>query len=227
MDMSAKVLVVHDHPLIYEGICAVLQREDDLEVLGEARNAADVLKYCETLPPDVLLIDAQPSEGGVAEFVDTILHRPGIRLRVIILTMTSTPQRIRQAALLGAHGIVSNYSTPQELVVAIRTVLAGRMYLDTSGTRQIMQIMKEMPQEAFHRFDAGYECLSAREKQVFAMLAEGMTNKDIAFTLGISYKTVETHHVRIYRKLELCGPLDLVRYAARIGVVDIDTWTSV
>lgn len=227
MDMVAKVLVVHDHPLIYEGICAVLKRENDLEVLGEARHGSDLLRQCNTAAPDVLLIDVQPTKSEILQIVDKISRRPGIPLRIIVLTTTCTPQRMRQAAMLGAHGIVSEYSTPDDLVRAIRTVLADRMYLDTSVTRQMMDIMRELPEDAFRRHDAGYECLSAREKQVFALLAEGKTNKDIAFALGISYKTVETHHVRIYRKLGLCGPLDLVRYAARIGIVDIDTWTSV
>ncbi len=226
MDMVAKVLIVHDHPLVYEGVCAVLQREEDLEVLGEARTAADTLKHCETAAPDVVLLDLQLTDNGIAEFVRGITCHPGISVRVIVLTMTSSPQRMRQAALIGAHGIVSRYSTPENLVGAIRTVVAGQMYLDTSVARQMMEIMKGMPEDAFRKPDAGYECLSAREKQVFAMLAEGMTNKDIAFALGISYKTVETHHVRIYRKLGLCGPLDLVRYAARIGILDIDNWTA-
>ncbi len=224
--MVAKILIVHDHPLLYEGVCAVLQREEDFEVLGEARTAADALIHCRTHEPDALLVDIQLTENGFAEFVRNIACHPDIRVRIIALTMTSNPQRMRQAALIGAHGIVSRFTTPEELVDAIRTVLSGQMYLDPSVARQMMEIMKGMPEDAFRKPDAGYECLSAREKQVFAMLAEGMTNKDVAFTLGISYKTVETHHVRIYRKLGLCGPLDLVRYAARIGVVDIDTWTS-
>ncbi len=221
---TARVLVVHDYPLIYEGIRSVLGPEPGIEVVGEARNAADALGVCSENPPDVIVVDLCLESAEVIMGLKQV-RALGTNVKTVALTMPCGTQTIRKAIAYGVQGVLCKNAHNSRLIAAIRTVFSNQFYVDPELTELFAKTLAMMvPDDGLRAEHPTYEALSARERQVFAMLANGMSNKMIAFELGISRKTVETHHLRITRKLGLRDSVELFRYAARIGVIDIEEW---
>lgn len=222
---SLKILFVHDSPLAYEGAHCVLMRLDCIEAVAEARDGSHALLHCTKDRPDVVVIDASVPQKQVARVIGQLADLCN-EVRFVVIADSATPYAIRHALLLPAQGFVAREAPVSELVEAVRTVAAGKHYITPHWTEQLVEIMRHIPGDSHFAADAGYEALSQREREVFRMLAAGMTNKEIAFALQIGRKTVEKHHLHVLRKLGLTDSMDLIRYAVRIGFIDLDHWAS-
>lgn len=222
---SLKVLIVHDCPLAYEGAYSVLMRTDCIETVWEARDGSQALLRCSEDRPDVVVVDASVPQKRVADVIEQLTGLCN-DVRFVAIVDGATSHAIRNALLLPAQGFVAREAPAAELAEAVRKVAFGQYYITPCWTDQLVEIMRHLPGDSHFAVDAGYEALSQREREVFRMLAAGMTNKEIAFALQIGRKTVEKHHLHVLRKLGLADSIDLIRYAARIGIVDLDHWVS-
>ncbi len=216
-----RVLVIHNSPLLFEGVRTVLARANEIEVVGEAGDAAQALLRCSQIVPDVAVVDASLVHGQAGAIVEQ-LAKLCQGIRVVVIVDSSRRHAIRQALLLTAQGFVARESPTIELVNAVRAVVSGQRYITSCFVEQLATMMRHLPGDADLAADAGYDGLSKREREVFRMLAAGMSNKEIAFALGIGRKTVEKHHLRVLRKLHIGNSMELIRYAAHIGIVDLE-----
>ena len=225
MQRTARVVMIHDYPFLFEGIRAILAGQPGIEVVGQARNATDVLLLCSEHPPDVVIVDLGPNDSQALQML-TQVRDLCAEVRIMIVTSVCGPNRVRGAVGAGAKGLLSRTATPEQLVEAVWAVLQDQCYVDPELAGVLMTTVAMIPDGTLQNSDAGYGSLTAREREVFRMLANGMNNKSIAYQLGISHKTVETHHLRIMRKLELSDSLEVIRYAARIGLIEVQDWVT-
>jgi len=219
-----RIVLADDHHVVREGLIQLLQAQADLQVVGDAADGRDALELCRRLQPDILLVDiAMPHLNGIET---TRLVREAVpACQVLVLSMFQKEAYARQAFLAGARGYVLKAAPSAFLLAGIRRVAAGEYYLSPAMRSQVM--------ESYVRGDGGqrqadqaYEQLSERERQVFHLLIEGNTSQQIADLLCVSPKTVEKHRANIVRKLGVSHPIDMVKYAVRIGVLDLDFWES-
>lgn len=205
--LPIRVLIVDDHPMVAEGICALLETFDDIEVVGTLTNGVEAVAHAANLKPDVILLDLNmPQMGGLTATEILLEQQP--EMRILILTMHDSPEYISAALSHGAVGYVLKDVPTEHLKDAIDTVMTGETYL-CGGARQAIQ-----PKTA-----DGREPLTEREQTVLLELAQGKSNKDVALVLDISVRTVETHRKNIKRKLGISSTAGLTRYAMEHGVL--------
>lgn len=202
-----RVLIVDDHPMVAEGIKSLLESYDDLDVVACLNNGQDAVDQCDTLAPDVILMDLNmPGLGGLSA-TELILERAP-QTRILILSMHNTPEYIATAMRHGAKGYVLKDVPTDEIKTAIDHVAAGGTYLCTGAEGAIT------PGD-----DPDRAVLTSREQTILLELAQGKSNKDVARALGISVRTVETHRKNIKRKLGITSTAGLTRYALEHGVL--------
>jgi two-component system NarL family response regulator len=202
-----RVIIADDHPMVVEGIRAILDSYDDIEVLATLANGQEVLDRFEALDPDVIVMDLNmPQVSGLAATEMILERRP--ETRVLILSMHDSPEYIATALRHGARGYVLKDVPTDEVRTAILAVHAGAQYLCTGAEARLT------PQTA-----DGREPLTSREQSVLLELAQGKSNKEVAATLEISVRTVETHRKNIKRKLGISSTAGLTRYALEHGVL--------
>lgn len=221
MAPGLSVLVVHNRPLLYEGVRASLTGKADFSDCRQARSREEAVQEVEGEAPSVLLCDLGGFDGRLDEFMETLAAVAPI-LPTVVLACRSSRRNIRRAIEAGARGYVCENSSVDCLAEALRTVARGEYFFGPWATRELVGIVTAVPEEYLQESDPGYELLSPREREVFRMLAEGMSNKEIAFRLGISRKTVEAHHTHLCRKLGVSDPLQLLRYAGRLGFIEVE-----
>lgn len=199
-----RVLIVDDHPAVRRGLRTFLELADGLEVTGEAADGPAALDQIEATAPDVVLLDMMlPGLDGVA-----VLHE--LRRRALpsrVLVVTSFPDRLVAAIRAGARGYLSKDVDPAALVAAVRSVAAGHLLLEPDAV------------EALAAGTGDGTTLTARERDVLALLAEGRSNREIARALAVAEKTVKTHVSSILLKLGLADRTQAALYAVRSGVV--------
>jgi DNA-binding NarL/FixJ family response regulator len=202
-----RVLIVDDHPMVADGICALLETFEDIEVVGTLTNGVEAVEHAQSLSPDVILLDLNmPQMGGLTATEILLEQRP--ETRVLILTMHDSPEYISAALNHGAVGYVLKDVPTEHLKDAIDTVMAGKTYLCNGARRAIEPKTQD-----------GREPLTEREQTVLLELAQGKSNKDVACALDISVRTVETHRKNIKRKLGISSTAGLTRYAMEHGVL--------
>jgi DNA-binding NarL/FixJ family response regulator len=203
-----RVALADDHHLIREGLRLVLEGEPGLEIVGEAADHASAVELVVAQQPDVLLLDLTFPEGDAIPLLRTLRARaPG--LRVIVLTMHSDPETVRQALAAGAAGYVVKGAQSRDLIDAIRAVARGERYLHSSVTSSVVE-------DSIRWFEAG--TVSAREREVLSLLASGHSPAQIAQSLDISVHTVRRHLANASAKLGIKGMNALTRYAIRHGL---------
>lgn len=218
-----RVLISDDHPIVRKGLRQLLDAEADVLVIDEASDGMETLDKVRAQRPDVLLLDvAMPRMSGieVARVVKSALPET----RIVVLSMFEKEAYARQALEAGALGYVLKGGPSEEILTAIRTVSRGQYYLSSTITSSVVSTyLKTQGEEVL---DAGYRSLSDRERQVFLLLVEGNSIDRIGNILCISPKTVEKHRSNITLKLGVSNPLEMLKYAVRIGVVDPEIWHS-
>jgi DNA-binding NarL/FixJ family response regulator len=211
-----RVLIADDHAVVREGLRAFLALQDDVEVVGEAADGEEAVQAVVRLEPDVALVDlVMPRVDGLEAIGRIRAERP--QTRVIVLTSFVDEDKMLPAVRAGAVGYLLKDVAPQELVSAIRTVHGG-------GTLLHPTVVEELVREVSR--DGGAATapnpLTAREREVLALIARGRANKAIAFELGVAEKTVKTHVSNILGKLGLTDRTQAALYAVREGLVDAD-----
>jgi two-component system, NarL family, response regulator NreC len=205
------IVLADDHPVVRSGLRALLDAEEDLEVVAEAGDVPDTVRYIRGHQPDVAVVDLNMPGGstlpGIAE-----MHGASPETKVVVLTMQADPSFAREALAAGATAYVVKAADATELKTAIRTAAQGRTYLDP-------ELGARMAAAAGNTVSGPTE-LTDRELGVLKLLALGHTNAEIAEQLFLSVRTVESHRARIQRKLGTSGRAELVRYARDNGVID-------
>lgn len=216
-------LIVDDHPLFREGLKAILARESQFEVVGEAGNGREGLKMAKQLKPDLAVVDLSlPDKNGIEVIKEILAHLPSTR--ILVLSMHSKVDYIAEAFRAGATGYMVKGSDPNKLLQGLQSVADGEYFLDSMVSHEVVGKLREMPETQTKVRDMAYNSLTAREQEVLRLLAEGLSSRDVAVRLYISPKTVENHRASIMRKLGIHSAMELVRYAARLGLIDVDLW---
>lgn len=217
------ILIIDDHPLFREGLKAIIERDNRFEVVGEAGNGREGLRLAKELKPDLALVDMSlPDQSGIQ--LTRELKNASLKTRIMIITMHSKVDYIVKAFRAGATGYVVKESASERLLQGMDTVLKGEYFMDSSVSHKVVKKLMQFPEKGAKITDASYDTLTPREQEIMVLLAEGLSSKEIADKLFISPKTVDNHRSNIFRKLNLHSVIELIRYAARLGIIDVDLW---
>ena len=211
--MSIKILIADGHQIVREGLRSLFQQQPDMAVIGEAEDAPTTIRLAAELSPDVIVMDLYfPSLHGIDATRRILEHNKNIK--VIALSVRCDKQIVGEMMRAGGMGYLPKDSAFRELVTAIRTVLRGRVYLSPDVANLVIEgFVRQTPSEQ----GAAIMPLSPRERQVLQLVAEGMTTKEIAASLGIGVKTIDTHRQDIMARLNLHSVAALTKYAIREG----------
>ena len=217
------ILIIDDHPLFREGLKAIIERDNRFEVVGEAGNGREGLRLAKELKPDLALVDMSlPDQSGIQ--LTRELKNASLKTRIMIITMHSKVDYIVKAFRAGATGYVVKESASERLLQGMDTVLKGEYFMDSSVSHKVVKKLMQFPEKGAKITDASYDTLTPREQEIMVLLAEGLSSKEIAEKLFISPKTVDNHRTNILRKLNLHSTIELIRYAAKLGIIDVDLW---
>jgi DNA-binding NarL/FixJ family response regulator len=217
---TVRIVIADDHPIVRDGLKKLLLLEDDFEIVGEANDGREVLERVAELDPDVLLLDLRmPNLDGLSAL--QALQQSHKRTRVIVLTASEDKNEFVQAMKLGCSGIVLKQTAPDLIVKSIRKVHAGEIWLDSHTTAAVMrQFQTGTEGGGLGQSGKGRERspLSAREREIVALVAQGYKNKEMAEKMFISEQTVKNHLHNIFDKLGVSDRLELALYAIHKGL---------
>ncbi|SNR75387.1 two component transcriptional regulator, LuxR family [Humidesulfovibrio mexicanus] len=222
MSAKYKILIIDDHPMFRDGLKTIVRSGAAYEIAGEAGNCAEGLAQARSIKPDLVIVDISLPDGNGIDLARDILALAP-QTKVVMLSMHSKVDFIATAFQAGVSGYLAKESSREQLLQALDAVMAGRQYLDGSLSPRVVTELLARPNEETRTTDAAYGKLSRREQQVLRLLAEGHAPAVIAERLFISRKTVENHRTNILAKLGIKSPVALVRYAARLGLIDLET----
>jgi two-component system response regulator NreC len=212
-----RVLIVDDHAILRAGLRVLIQGQSDMDVVGEAGDAAGAVRQTHLTSPDVVILDLTIPGGGLRALEE--IRRDTPQSRVLVLTMHDDLAYLRSSLAAGAVGYLVKRAADSELLSAIRTVYNGRSYIDVALAECGLQDVVNNPTTANLQGLAG---LSPREREVLEQVAYGYTNREIAAKLHVSPKSIETYRARVQEKLGLKSRADLVRFALEMGIVRSD-----
>ncbi len=223
MTQKKRILIVDDHPLFREGIKAIIAQNNTYEVIGETGTGRQGLELARKLKPDLVLVDISlPDQNGI-ELVCDIL-RLSTNTRIMIVSIHSKLDYIVRAFQAGAAGYLIKESAPEKLLEGMNHIFKGDYFMDTAVSHKVVKKLIGLPAGEKLVPGSDYDTLTRREQEVMVHLVEGLSSNQVADKLFISPKTVENHRSNIMRKLNLHSTLELVRYAAKIGLIDINNW---
>jgi two-component system nitrate/nitrite response regulator NarL len=209
-----RLVIVDDHPLVRKGIGSCLDRRPEFEVVAEAGDGKAAVDIAKALAPDIVLMDLElPLMDGLA--VTELLRRENPDIKVLILSMHSSPEQVLRILKAGARGYVLKGAPPEVLVQAIETVQAGHTFFSP----EVAQVAMDRFADGAGQKPAGE--VTTREREVLIQIADGLSNKEIAIRLNLGVRTVESHRERIMRKLGIHSVAGLTKYAIGRGWVAV------
>jgi two-component system, NarL family, response regulator NreC len=216
--MGTKILLADDHKIIREGLRSLLERQPDMEVVAEAQDGLSTVRLTHKLLPDVVIMDiGMPEMNGIDATRQIVTEIQGVK--VIALSMHSDRRFVLQMLKAGASGYLLKDSAFEELILAIHTVTANQPYLSPKITDVVV---KEYLGNLSKNESTVFTVLTAREREVLQLLAEGKATKQIATSLHVSVKTIETHRQQIMEKLNIHSVAELTKYAIREGLTSLE-----
>lgn len=216
--MKINILLADDHKIIREGLRALIEKQSDMEVAAEAQDGLETVKLARKLSPDVIIMDiGMPGMNGIDATRQIVAEAQNIK--VIALSMHSDRRFVLQMLKAGASGYLLKDSAFEELVVAIHTIMNNQPYLSPRITDVVV---KEYLHNLSKNESTVFSILTAREREVLQLIAEGKNTKQIASILNISVKTIETHRQQIMEKVGVHSVAELTKYAIREGLTSLD-----
>ncbi|UCG77919.1 MAG: response regulator transcription factor [Nitrospirota bacterium] len=214
------IMIVDDHSLVREGISALLERHEDINVIAEASSGEEAIEKAGISGPNIVLMDiSMPGLGGLEATLEIRKRYPDVR--IIVLTQYDDKEYISRFLKAGASGYVIKKAAGNELISAIRAVNKGELYLHPSITAEV--VSGYIGGSTSEETDDPYERLTGREKQILKLLAEGNSHKQIATVLDISIKTVIAHQTNISDKLDRRSKAELIKFAIQQGIIKIES----
>jgi DNA-binding NarL/FixJ family response regulator len=211
-----RILLADDHTVVRDGLRALLEKQPDMIVVGEAGDGRETVRLAEEQLPDVIVMDiAMPNMNGIEATRRITGSNP--QTAVVILSMHQDESYVLRSLKAGAKGYLLKDSLRSDVIEAIRSVAQGRSFL----TRKVSRMLQEDYVRQMERrgVDDSYDLLTGREREILQLIAEGRTNKEVATMLNISLTTVETHRTHILQKLGLHSIPELILYAVRKGII--------
>ena len=217
--MKTKLLIADDHKIVRDGLRSLLEKQPDMEVVGEAQTGRETIRMARQKKPDVLIMDiSMPDTNGIEAAKKILAALPGIK--IIALSMHSERILVREMIQAGAHAFLLKECAFDELIAAVKSVLNNQ----TAMSKKIADIViHDYVRQAHAAAPAPKPGLSDREMEVLQMVAEGLPTKAMAHRMGLSIKTVETHRQQIMKKLDLHSVAALTKYAIREGLTELNT----
>ena len=214
--MRTRILLADDHVVMRSGLRMVLEKRDDLEVVGEADDGRQAVALAEALSPDVAVIDvSMPHLNGIDAAKQIAAKRP--KTAIVILSMNSDETYVLRALKSGAKAYLLKDSAEADLIAAVRAVREGKSFFSPAVSRTLLEDYTRQLQQ--RGIEDSYELLSPREREILQLIAEGQSNKEVASFLNVSPHTVETHRTHILQKLNLHSTPELILYAVRKGII--------
>jgi DNA-binding NarL/FixJ family response regulator len=218
--MKLRILLADDHEIVRRGLCSLLQKHEGWEVCGEASDGRQTIEMAKQLKPDVVIVDiGMPHLNGLDTTRQLLQHDPNFK--VIVLTITDSDQVIREALDAGARGFVLKSDAARDLEAAVEALQNKRMFFTPRVNELVLAGFLEKGHAISRNEAPDLPTLTAREREVTQLLAEGKSSKEAAVLLNLSTKTVETHRSNIMRKLNLHSIRDLVVYAIKNSIIQI------
>lgn len=223
MGEEQTILIVDDHPFFREGLKSLLARSSQYRIVGEAGNSNEALRKAEELNPDFIIMDISLPDGSGIDVTQQIRELLS-DTKIVILSMHLKIDYIVKAFRSGAIGYITKDSATEKLLECLATVSKGEYYMDSSLSHAVVESLVKTREQETAVTGTGYSTLTPREQEILRLLAEGLSTKEIGEKLFISPKTVENHRSNILSKLDLHSTVELVRYAAKYGLIDVDLW---
>lgn len=217
--MKVRILLADDHEIVRDGLRSLIEKYPGMEVVAEAADGRTAVRLAKELSPDLIIMDiSMPDLNGIEATHQIVAHSP--RGKILILSMHSDARFVKQLFAAGAAGYLLKDCATEELMNAIRTVAANQIYLSPRITRFVLaEYLGKQPIAEVSVFSV----LTAREREVLQMMAEGKTTKEIAYSLNISVKTVEAHRQKIMEKSNIHSIAELTKYAIREGLTSLES----
>jgi DNA-binding NarL/FixJ family response regulator len=219
--MKLRILLADDHEIVRRGLCSLLQNHEGWEVCGEATDGREAVEKAKQLRPDVVILDVgMPNLNGLDATRQLMQYDPNFK--VIVLTITDSDQVIREALDAGARGFVLKSDAARDLVSAVEALQRKRMFFTPRVNDLVLAGFLDKGHAISRSEPPSLPTLTAREREITQLLAEGKSSKEVASLLNLSTKTVETHRSNIMRKLSFHSIRDLVVYAIKNNIIQID-----
>ena len=214
--MKTRILVADDHGIVRKGLRFLLERQEDMEVVGEAADGREAVHLAGQLHPGVVVMDiAMPQLNGIDAAAQILRSSPDTR--VIILSMYADEEFLVRALTTGIRGYLLKDSAENDLVRAVRAAASGRCFFSPAIAQALAE---DYVRQLQHKgLQGSYELLTQREKEILQLLAEGKSNKEVATVLNVSPYTVETHRTHLMQKLNLHNTAEIVLYAVRKKII--------
>src|SRR5579862_1386771 len=218
--MKLRILIADDHELVRRGLCSLLQSREGWEICGDAKDGREAVDKARQLKPDVVILDVgMPNLNGLAATRQLLQQQP--QLKIIVLTITDSDQVIREALDAGARGFVLKSDAARDLVAAVEALQRNRMFFTPRVNDMVLAGFLDKEHGGARDTAPRLPQLTPREREVIQLLAEGKSSKEVASVLNLSTKTAETHRSNIMRKLGLHSIRDLVLYAIKNNIIQV------
>jgi len=218
--MTTRVLIADDHNLVRTGLAMLVREIPGFEVIGEASTGREAVDFSRRQQPDVVILDlSMPELHGIEAMPQIRRHAP--QARVLVLSMHATEQHVTTAFRGGANGYLLKEAAAEELTTALKTIVAGGLYISPKIAHHVAQALVS-PQRQAEGAAADLGKLSPRQREILQSIAEGRSTRDIAERLSLSVKTVETHRTELMSRLGIHDVAGLTRFAIRTGLVSVD-----
>jgi DNA-binding NarL/FixJ family response regulator len=219
--MKLRILIADDHELVRRGLSTLLQTHEGWEICGEAKDGREAVEMAKQLKPDVVILDVgMPNLNGLAATRQLAQHNP--QQKIIVLTITDSDQVIREALDAGARGFVLKSDAARDLVSAVEALQRNRMFFTARVNDMVLAGFLDKGHNGCKGESPKLPKLTPREREVVQLLAEGKSSKEVACLLNLSTKTAETHRSNIMRKLGFHSIRDIVVYAIKNNIIQVD-----